>query len=238
MKRPTFITTQERAFGAPGCRPLALAALVLAVAATPAGSRAQQQPGSPGGAAPAAANLDLTAIGLLPHEKKAAEIPPNERNPFAVIVAKIEETPKEDEDATLQENRIRRFFKDERVSGVVQGSRGYKVLIGGMILEEGSMVPPVVPNQTEQLKVSKITEDKMVITWIDEGQAAARSTQARQLEVALKLRPGVVTHPFGIGAAASGDADVENTFTRTQGDLQDELREALEQARSQSGVEE
>ena len=105
-------------------------------------------------------------MGLTPDQKEAISVALEEFNPFAIIIDKnvVEER---FEDVSANEQRIRSVFKDLGVSGVTKSGTGYKVLIGDMILREGQIVPSVIPNQIEQLEVLSISDEEMVIGWVE-----------------------------------------------------------------------
>ncbi len=171
---------------------------------------------------PAGRSLGAAAdVGLLPGQKKALVVETKERNPFAIVV-KSEETPEVTEDTTLQEQRIRKFFADATVGGVMRGSSGYKVLIGSMILEAGALVPPVIPGQTEVLEVRSIDEKTIEFAWV-ETEDLPPNAPVRQMTIDLNVGPAVRTQLPGTTGAKGAD----NVEYRRMGDQQEELRQAM-----------
>ncbi|CAN5331726.1 hypothetical protein BH23VER1_BH23VER1_06310 [soil metagenome] len=167
-------------------------------------------------------DADGTYLGLLPEDKKALPVESKERNPFAIMV-KTEENEVVLEDTTQQEQRIRQFFASAPIGGVMRGASGYKVLIGGMILEAGALVPPVIPGQTEMLEVVSIDERKIEFAWV-ETEAIAPNFLARQMVIDLNVKPAVRTHLPG--SAGRSGAPGEGGLRRF-GDQQEELRHAM-----------
>ena len=131
-------------------------------------------------------SAEIESIGLLPKQKKAAQVSADEFNPFAIVLDETAEI-EEFEDVSAQEQKIRGVFKTLGVSGVTKSGTGYKVLIGDMILREGQIVPFVIPDQTEELEVLSINEDEMVIGWMEEKATSKNSRRkadtGRQLTI-------------------------------------------------------
>jgi hypothetical protein len=180
--------------------------------------------GLPAGAAEPTAGLAVEEIGLLPHEKEAMQIPANERNPFDLGVA-IEQSEDIMEDTTLQAQKIMSKLNSFSVNGVITTDSGIQVLLADMILEEGSFVSPVIPGQTDRLKVTKIDNEEIEITWIEaEDGEGYRNPQARVFRKRLDTGAGVATvlRGSGTGPAEGG----VSTHIRKKGDLQQELRTA------------
>lgn len=171
------------------------------------------------GAAVGQVGVSVEEVGILPQDKKAIEVSPDESNPFA-IVANIKPKDESIVDSTLEEQKIRTFFTDISIQGITRSQDGYKVLMGGMILEVGDMVPPVVANQTERLQVTKIDEESIEVSWVEDEAKNARSPQTRILRKDLNVvRPGVKTLPPGSKAGS------DDGFFRKMGDPQEELRQ-------------
>ena len=138
------------------------------------GVSAQETPASAEAAEAASPSADILSVGLTPKQKKAIPVGLDELNPFAIVVDDAVE--KETyEDISAQEQKIRGVFNSMGVSGVTRSGTGYKVLIGDMILREGQTVPFVIPDQTEQLEVISITEDEMVLGWMEDRDSSRKS---------------------------------------------------------------
>ena len=148
-----------------------------------------QEPAAPAAAGKVtSASADILSVGLTPKQKKAITVGLDELNPFAIVVDEVV-TQETYEDISAQEQKIRGVFSSLGVSGVTKSGTGYKVLIGDMILREGQTVPSVIPDQTEQLEVLSITEEEMVIAWIEDRdsrkKSRSKSDTGRQLSIAI-----------------------------------------------------
>lgn len=124
-------------------------------------------------------------IGILPSQKIPATVDAGDRNPFAT------RTPGPvgpDIDTESEESRIRQIFAGLRVTGRVPASKGVpRVLVGDLILKEGGELPQLIENQTDRLRVTRITDKEVEITWIDEEVAE----QPRKLLIPINLNPNV-----------------------------------------------
>ena len=126
-------------------------------------------------------------IGTLPSQKVPAPVVEGDRNPFATRIPQKEEG-FGNIDAESEESRIRQIFANLQVNGYVPGSTGSaRVLVGDLILREGIDVPQVIENQTDVLRVTRISKKEVEITWIDEEVAEA----PRKLLIPINLEPEV-----------------------------------------------
>ncbi|MDB6072356.1 MAG: hypothetical protein JWL81_3527 [Verrucomicrobiales bacterium] len=133
----------------------------------------------------------LTSIGLLPEQKLALrpeeKLDPKRANPFAER-AKAKEA-RAVETVETEEIKIRRIFDTLKISGITKGPSGYSALLGDLILEEGAQVPPVIPNQTQILRVTKVTDKLVQIAWV-EG-AGYETVAPRKIVKRVELSPKV-----------------------------------------------
>jgi hypothetical protein len=126
-------------------------------------------------------------IGILPSQKIPATVDSGDRNPFATRTPE-QENFGEGFDIESEESRIRQIFAGLRVTGRVPASKGApRVLVGDLILKEGIELPQVIENQTDRLRVTRITDKQVEITWIDEEVAE----QPRKLLIPINLDPDV-----------------------------------------------
>ena len=125
------------------------------------------------------------AVGMLPYQKRGDTLDKDERNPFAVRVEKKQNV--STTDGTTEESKLRGRLNQMRVQGISRGEGGYRAQVGGLILEEGRMVPQLIANQTDVLKVSKVSEKTVEITWVNEEGAE----EPRKHILALDIRPMV-----------------------------------------------
>ena len=160
------------------------------------GSFAQNSSPSVVDEAPKSASMDILSVGLIPKQKKAISISPDELNPFAIVLdeAVVKET---FEDISAQEQKIRGVFNRLGVSGVTKSGNGYKVLIGDMILREGQTVPSVIPDQTERLEVLSINEEELVIGWVEERDVRKNSRRKNDTgrQLTIPISRGATVNP-------------------------------------------
>ena len=164
---------------------------------------AQAPPAPAASESVASTSSDILAVGITPKQKKAITVDADELNPFAIV--NDENVLKETyEDISAQEQKIRGVFNSLGVSGVTKSGVGYKVLIGDMILREGQTVPSVIPDQTEQLEVLSISEEEMVLGWIEERETGKNSRRkadtGRQLTIPISRGASVTPRlPRAVG---------------------------------------
>lgn len=117
-------------------------------------------------------NVNLTQlkeIGLLPKDKLSLRpedtLDPGQGNPFAER-AKAKK-PLAVETVETEEIKIRRVFDALKIDGIIKGQGKYSALLGDLDLEEGAQVPPVIPNQTQILRVTVVTAKKVELAWVE-----------------------------------------------------------------------
>jgi hypothetical protein len=130
--------------------------------------------------------------GVLPHEKgsmiKAFILKQEERNPFADRTKGDKGQPAEDSQS--EDSRIRIALGSFSVSGIARGTDGYKAQLGGIILREGNLIPRLIPGQSDDLRVTKITPELVEITWVADEEAD--KPRKITLEIDLDPRVGVL----------------------------------------------
>lgn len=99
---------------------------------------------------------------IFPEEKTPELVKPDENNPFETIG----ETGPNSEGDT-EENRVRDMLLAMPVGGAASGSGGIRVMLGGMRLEPGADVPPVLPDQQVLLRVHNITPEAIELVWVE-----------------------------------------------------------------------
>lgn len=137
-------------------------------------------------AAPAAAFAPGRMIEMRPGDKRPLLLKDNERNPYAK--RSLEETQSAPEESNSEELRIRQRLGELRVTGRSQGPNGLRVLLGDIILEEGRVLPQLLPNQSESLRVVEISEDTVVLGWLD---LETHELTGKTMQVAYDLTPSV-----------------------------------------------
>ena len=131
----------------------------------------------------------VEAPGVLPNEKgqmlKGFVLKQAERNPFADRAKGEKGIPADDSQS--EDSRIRMALESFSVSGISRGNNGYKAQLGSMILSEGKLVPRLIPGQSDDLRVTKITPELVEITWVADEEAA----KPRKISLEIELEPKV-----------------------------------------------
>ena len=178
----TLTSPFEKAFG--------IALLAFIFAGTGAFSQEAVPPadGSMPAAAPSpAANfVPGRMIGMRPDEKRPLALKENERNPYAKRSEEEEATG--DEGVNAEEQQIRARLSSLSVSGRSQGPNGLRVLLGDIILEQGRLLPQLLQEQSENLKVVEINEDTVILGWLD---IETGEPTGKTMQVAYDLTPMV-----------------------------------------------
>jgi hypothetical protein len=133
----------------------------------------------------------LKDIGMLPEEKLGyrpeEKLDPKRSNPFAER-AKAKET-KAVETVETEEIKIRRIFDTLKISGLTKYNGKYSALLGDLIIEEGAQLAPVIPNQTQILRVTRVTDKFVEILWV-EG-AGYETVAPRRIIKRVELNPRI-----------------------------------------------
>jgi hypothetical protein len=162
-------------------------------------------------AAPARADVEvklqqLKNIGILPEEKLSQrpeeKIDPKKANPFAER-AKAKEA-KATETVETEEIKIRRVFDTLKISGITKYNGQYSALLGDLILEEGAQVAPVIQNQTQILRVTRITEKLVEIAWVEGAGFETVAPRKIVKRVELSPRVGVLLAAQPAGSTDAG----------------------------------
>jgi hypothetical protein len=133
---------------------------------------------------PKRANM-VRYVLLMPNDKSSERVKPTERNPYG----------KSEEDArkvgfkgTNEENVIRDQLLKLRVSGGSFESDDTRIMLGDMALKKGEIVPPVIPEQSLNLRVNDITPTSIVLSWVEKKSTGL---PARTVVIPVDLRPSV-----------------------------------------------
>jgi hypothetical protein len=118
-------------------------------------------------AVPSESANKIKYVLIMPEEKTAEPVKAEERNPFG----KTQEDAHAPAKGSREENAIRTRMESMKIVGVAPGAHGLRVMLGNMMLEEGETVPPVIPDQTLSLCVSKITDQSIELKWIEKKAA-------------------------------------------------------------------
>lgn len=135
----------------------------------------------------------VSPVGMLPEDRVPIKVDENERNPFGRKAAKVESAAVENEESIL-----RGMIEKLAVTGVVSGRTGRKVMLGSLTLEDGKVLPPLMANQSEKLKVNAVTEEKVEIGFVESDGTSG----LRRIVIALSLSPQIQfkIHKPGPGA--------------------------------------
>jgi hypothetical protein len=160
--------------------------------------------------APAVAFVPGQVIDMRPTEKRPLVMKENERNPYAKRNPHDEVAAEADSDA--EELRIRERLASLRVSGRSQGPNGLRVLLGDIILEEGRILPQLLEDQSESLKVVELGADMVVLGWVD---TETGNLTGKSMQVAYDLTPSVsyALH----GQSGDGEEGVDGAVVRRMG---------------------
>lgn len=135
---------------------------------------------------PAATFVPGRAIEMRPDEKRPLLLKENERNPYAK--RPVEEVETAEEQSNSEELRIREKLGNLRVTGRSRGRNGLRILLGDIILEEGRSLPQLLEDQSESIRVIELTEDTVVLGWLDSNTGELNGKTA---QVAYDLSPRV-----------------------------------------------
>lgn len=126
---------------------------------------------------PAASFVPGRVIAMRPEQKRPLLLKESERNPYAR--RSTEQVEAAEEQATSEEIRLREKLSSLRVTGSSLGPRGLRVLMGDIILEKGRDLPQLITDQTVTLNVIELTEDAVVLGWVETetGKATGKTMQ-------------------------------------------------------------
>jgi len=147
---------------------------------------------------PAANFVPGRMIGMRPDEKRPLNLKASERNPYAKRSVKEEET--SENGVNEEEQQIRARLSSLSVSGRSQGPNGLRVLLGDIILEQGRILPQLLEEQSENLKVIEINEDALILGWLD---IESNEPTGKTMQVAYDLTPMVTYALHGQEAPAA-----------------------------------
>lgn len=162
--------------------------------------------------AAASANFSPTRmIEMRPDEKRPLILKNNERNPYANRSPDKVEVSEEGENA--EEIQIRERLNSLTVTGQSRGPNGLRLLLGDIILEAGRILPELLEDQSENLKVIEVTEDILVLGWLD---IETLEPTGKVMQIPYDLSPSVSYALHGQGA---GDTEVGAIAERRMGVL-------------------
>jgi hypothetical protein len=152
---------------------------------------------------------ELRRIGFLPQDK--ADLRPENkidikrRNPFAERKKIVASRPAEQ--VETEESKLRTFFDKLQVSGLMELGDKRVVTLGRLTLEAGQIVPSVIANQTQILRVIRVEDNLLEIGWVEE--AGYDTSVPRKIIKKIDLTPKIIQ------VLASEDNTGENANTVT-----------------------
>ena len=128
---------------------------------------------------------------IMPEEKTPESIKPNEPNPFSKVAGA------EEEEASSEENSVREILMSMPVTGLSSDAHGgTRVMLGPIKLERGTIVPPVLPEQSVTLRVNAVSESALELIWVEKKNTGL---PPRTLIVPFDVRPRVRQKMAGFG---------------------------------------
>lgn len=145
-------------------------------------------PGAVPGVAPspAATYSPGRVITMKPSDKRPLVVKANERNPYARRAPGREELNEDGESA--EETQIREVLTSLPVSGQSLGKNGLRILLGDIILEQGRLLPSLLPDQSENLRVLEVNPESIVFAWLD---VETGEPTGKTLQIGYDLTPSV-----------------------------------------------
>lgn len=116
-------------------------------------------------------------IEMRPSEKRFLTLKPSERNPYSKRAPEDGST--KNEAQNTEELAIRKKLSALDVSGSSRSFNGLRLLLGDILIERGMVLPQLIPNQTQQLKVVDVASEKIVLGWMDveSGELTGKTMQ-------------------------------------------------------------
>ena len=133
--------------------------------------------------------LFLRASGdssLYPDGRQQVELRSTERNPFTQQIAPAV-VPTNAQEGASEEARLRRILRAMKIGGLSGSGANRRVLLGSLILKPGAILPPILGNQFETLKVVSVDDTAVVLAFVERDY----SVSARQIVLPFAIKPGV-----------------------------------------------
>lgn len=115
---------------------------------------------------------ELQRIGYLPQDK--ADLRPEDkldmkrRNPFAEKT-KPGSAAKNGVQEDTEDSRLRQFFEKNKVTGLMKLGDKHIATLGRLALETGQTLPPLIPGQTQILRVIRVDEKMLEVGWVEDA---------------------------------------------------------------------
>ncbi len=159
-------------------------------------------------------DLNKVKIEMRASEKRSLILKSSERNPYAVTVEAEEEVIEQQinpEDQALQQK-----LSSLVVTGSSIGPNGLRLLVNDILVEEGAMMPQLIPEQTQTIKVVSVDDNKVIFGWIDK-RSGFLTGQTVDLEFDLGAKVNYVLQ--GQGQDSTGNQNPGQRSERTMGVL-------------------
>ncbi len=133
-----------------------------------------------------------TDSALFPDGRETIALRPGERNPFTQQVVQEAQTTAAPETAS-EESRLRRILRTIKISGVSGGNGKFQALLGSLILKPGNTLPPLINNQSEQLRVAAVDSRSLTLAFVERDPSA----DPRQIVLPIGIKPDVTQFLYG-----------------------------------------
>jgi hypothetical protein len=130
---------------------------------------------------------------VYPDGRQILEIRSNERNPFAQQIVEPMSTAANPQEGASEEARLRRIFRAVKVNGLSGTPGKRQILLGSLILKPGIILPPLINNQSEVLRVVSLDEDSMLLEFVEKDP----SVDPRKITLPFDLKPEVTQFLYG-----------------------------------------
>ena len=145
---------------------------------------------------------------ILPDEKIPEQVKPTEHCPFTKQLEIVKGN-----NADSEHNLIMNTLLTLKASGISTGADGITVMLGGLQLRTGMLVPNVIPNQTVKVRVNSITAQAIDFRWDDE-KMVKRGLTAATFSTKLDLSPSITVMLRGASAPDKDGKSAGSSLTR------------------------
>jgi hypothetical protein len=129
---------------------------------------------------------------LMPDERATIQLQPKERNPFAQAAAP-ERTITTAQESASEDARLRRILGALKIAGTSRADGKSRVLLGSLIVSVGEILPPIIGNQVEVLRVVSVDDSKLTLAFVERDSSA----DPRKIELPINMKPVVSQFLYG-----------------------------------------
>ncbi len=166
-----------------------------------------QTPAVPAGGAAAPQRQIIRQIQIQPESKRPLSLKVTERNPYARRTE--DQNPVTEIGADSEEARIRKVLQGLAVSGSSRGPNGdLKLQMGDITLQNGRVLPQLLENQTENLRVTEITKNTITFGWMD---VETSELTGKTMQIGYDLTPKITYQLSGQNTASADDSKKKPT---------------------------